>query len=247
MRDNGFGGQEPSPFVSIPMGFYWSITTSTTTGYGDIFPTSLTGRMVALISMFCSMIVLALPISVIGGNFNIMFDSLATGIERPEKTENTRRKTEKIINLSISIHVFPVKFQIGTSDQVVGSVLKLVEYHTGIIEDPSVDDQLKALRRNERDSALILVAEKMLLDNSKKERLRRIVELQFKKSAFSGMKEYSDDLANLACSGGAIDFEAENVSSSEASLSGFDNAGSIEDIILKLSISINEIEKKIKK
>jgi len=70
---------EESPFSSIPIAFYWAVTTSTTVGYGDLFPTTLAGRLVCIISTFCAMIVLALPISVIGNNFNREYDTIKSG------------------------------------------------------------------------------------------------------------------------------------------------------------------------
>lgn len=38
-------------------------------GYGDMYPTTSTGRFVAIILMYCGLIVLALPISVLGSAF----------------------------------------------------------------------------------------------------------------------------------------------------------------------------------
>mmetsp|Transcript_55122 Transcript_55122/g.98382 ORF Transcript_55122/g.98382 Transcript_55122/m.98382 type:complete len:802 (+) Transcript_55122:71-2476(+) len=60
-----------SPFESIPSCFWWAIVTATTVGYGDIHtPTTLSGKVVATISMVWSLCVLALPIGVIGANFS---------------------------------------------------------------------------------------------------------------------------------------------------------------------------------
>ena len=71
--------RDESPFTSIPVSFYWAVTTSTTVGYGDLFPTTMAGRMVCIVSTFCAMIVLALPISVIGNNFNREYDNIKSG------------------------------------------------------------------------------------------------------------------------------------------------------------------------
>jgi voltage-gated potassium channel Kch len=38
---------EITPFVDIPASMYWAVVTSTTVGYGDLFPTSVGGRIVA--------------------------------------------------------------------------------------------------------------------------------------------------------------------------------------------------------
>jgi len=80
IREDLYGSKEDlSPFTSIPIAFYWAVTTSTTVGYGDLFPTTTGGRMVCIVSTFCAMIVLALPISVIGNNFNREYDNIKSG------------------------------------------------------------------------------------------------------------------------------------------------------------------------
>ncbi|GMH52167.1 hypothetical protein TL16_g01173 [Triparma laevis f. inornata] len=56
--------EEISPFNSIPTAFWWFIVTATTVGYGDMYPTSTGGRLVAVLAMLMSLIVVAFPISV---------------------------------------------------------------------------------------------------------------------------------------------------------------------------------------
>merc|ERR1719253_2337345 len=56
-------------FTSIPETFYWAITTMTTVGYGDLTPKTGFGRFVAMATMFCGILLLALPVIVVGGKF----------------------------------------------------------------------------------------------------------------------------------------------------------------------------------
>lgn len=60
-----------SPFVSIPGSLWWALVTSTTVGYGDNgnFPTTPVGKAIAAFAIIWSLCVLALPIGVIGSNF----------------------------------------------------------------------------------------------------------------------------------------------------------------------------------
>lgn len=57
-------------FESIPAAAWWTIVTVMTVGYGDMFPRTNEGKLIAVIAMLCSIVILALPISVIGANFS---------------------------------------------------------------------------------------------------------------------------------------------------------------------------------
>jgi hypothetical protein len=61
---------EESPFSSIPRAFWWAVVTATTVGYGDMFPTRTMGFLIGSVTMVFSLVILALPVGVIGGNFS---------------------------------------------------------------------------------------------------------------------------------------------------------------------------------
>lgn len=68
-------GKVPSNFRSIPTALYWAVVTSVTIGYGDIVPYTGLGRLVAVLCMYFGVLLLALPITVIGSNFNREYES----------------------------------------------------------------------------------------------------------------------------------------------------------------------------
>lgn len=70
MRPNLLGTHlEPSPFISVLHGIYWSVVTSTTVGYGDMYPTTWAGRVFACACTFLGIVVIALPVTVLGNHF----------------------------------------------------------------------------------------------------------------------------------------------------------------------------------
>jgi len=64
----------PSQFTSIPAAFWWCIVTLTTVGYGDVVPQSLPGKLIAICTMLAGVITIALPISILGSNFQVEYD-----------------------------------------------------------------------------------------------------------------------------------------------------------------------------
>ncbi|ABO99180.1 VIC family transporter: potassium ion channel, partial [Ostreococcus lucimarinus CCE9901] len=58
-----------SPYKSIPASFWWCMVTLMTVGYGDHVPATGWGKLVACLTMVTSVLLLALPISVIGTEF----------------------------------------------------------------------------------------------------------------------------------------------------------------------------------
>jgi len=59
-----------TPFISIPDSFWWSLVTVMTVGYGDHYPITGWGKVVAAGTMVFSLVMTALPIGVVGGNFS---------------------------------------------------------------------------------------------------------------------------------------------------------------------------------
>lgn len=53
-------------YTSVPKAYWWSIVTLTTTGYGDMFPVTLAGRIVAGATMLAGLALFSLLTSVVG-------------------------------------------------------------------------------------------------------------------------------------------------------------------------------------
>jgi len=70
----GMREMQPICFGTIPSAFWWALTTMTTVGYGDCYPITLLGKCVAVVAMVGGIVVLALPITVLGSNFQKMVE-----------------------------------------------------------------------------------------------------------------------------------------------------------------------------
>ncbi len=60
---------QPKLFTSIPAAMWWAIVTITTVGYGDIFPITLWGKVVAAFTAICGIGLFALPAGIMGAAF----------------------------------------------------------------------------------------------------------------------------------------------------------------------------------
>lgn len=63
------GKAQPDKFGSIPEAMYWAIITLTTVGYGDVYPITSGGRIVAGMTAVMGLVMLSLPVGIIATAF----------------------------------------------------------------------------------------------------------------------------------------------------------------------------------
>ncbi|UPM50130.1 ion transporter [Synechococcus sp. A10-1-5-1] len=63
------GPVQQEQFGSIPRCLWWSIVTVTTVGYGDVYPVTFFGRLIAALTAICGVAVIAIPIGIISAGF----------------------------------------------------------------------------------------------------------------------------------------------------------------------------------
>lgn len=65
------GESSPSPFEAVPHSMWWVAATVHMVGYGEIFPTTISGLLVASFSSLLGLVFMAFPVNIIGANFTV--------------------------------------------------------------------------------------------------------------------------------------------------------------------------------
>ncbi|VDO38726.1 unnamed protein product [Brugia timori] len=81
-------------FKSIPHAGWWCIVTMTTVGYGDYYPETLFGKLIASCASISGVLVLAFPITMIVENFSRNYDSERKDFKRIQQ----KRRMAKTYN-----------------------------------------------------------------------------------------------------------------------------------------------------
>jgi len=86
-----------TPYKSIPASFWWCVVTLMTVGYGDNVPVTSAGKLVASLTMVCSVLLLALPISVIGTEFTRQWIDYKADVEYERDKKIVAPRFQKLI------------------------------------------------------------------------------------------------------------------------------------------------------
>ena len=79
------GPAQPEAFGSIPRALWWSITTLTTVGYGDVYPITALGKLCVGATAFAAIIIIAMPTGVMAAAFSDAFQRrLRTSAAAPD-------------------------------------------------------------------------------------------------------------------------------------------------------------------
>jgi voltage-gated potassium channel len=64
------GQVQPEAFGSIPRAMWWSMATLTTVGYGDAYPITVLGKILASLIAILGIGIVAMPAGIIAANFS---------------------------------------------------------------------------------------------------------------------------------------------------------------------------------
>ena len=82
---------QPEAFANAFSGLWWSVSTMLTVGYGDIYPVTIAGQIMAIIIAFLGVGVVAIPTGIISAGF----------VEQYTKAQNAASSLEVSINTVI--------------------------------------------------------------------------------------------------------------------------------------------------
>lgn len=147
-------GSDPSPFQSIPQSFWWCMVTLTTVGYGDVYPITYIGQVVATITMLVGLIMLALPLSIIGTNFIAERDKIKDEEMQAKNSLAPPKEEDKVQVLQGSRHALVVAEkcirQATYTVQLQNEMQTLMQQALGICEAMRLDSELEEIEGSSR-------------------------------------------------------------------------------------------------
>ncbi|XP_051731371.1 potassium voltage-gated channel subfamily F member 1-like [Ctenopharyngodon idella] len=84
--------QPETMFTSIPLSFWWAISSMSTVGYGDMYPQTTLGKCNAAVSFLCGILAITLPLNLIINNFVVIYN-------KQHALENTAKHEIKLMAL----------------------------------------------------------------------------------------------------------------------------------------------------
>jgi len=70
------GRIQPEQFSSIPRAMWWAVATLTKVGYGDVYPLTLMGKVVASLSVLTAIAIVGMPAGIMAATFTNAFQEL---------------------------------------------------------------------------------------------------------------------------------------------------------------------------
>jgi len=91
--------EEKRFFTSIPEAMWWCIVTLTTTGYGDLYPVTVGGRMVAAVTMLMGLVLFGMLMNIVGKTLMVMLFGEPVGHEKEEEHKTPEEKVNAAFDL----------------------------------------------------------------------------------------------------------------------------------------------------
>ena len=126
------GCLDRSAFDSIFSTAWWCVVTMTTVGYGDSYPVTTEGKILACLTMLSGILILALPITVIGSNFNIEYEKSEAEARMKRQLELSQQQEGETASEHPQ-HAAAAHMSAGSRKALLGAVEKLLSDQREII------------------------------------------------------------------------------------------------------------------
>ncbi|MDP3174942.1 MAG: ion transporter [Phenylobacterium sp.] len=81
------GSIQPDKFGSIPRALWWSVATMTTIGYGDVYPVTILGKVLAAVTAIFSIGFIAMPTGILAASFSDAMHRHRQALEEAAKAQ----------------------------------------------------------------------------------------------------------------------------------------------------------------
>lgn len=98
---------EGTKFISIPHSAWWAVVTLSTAGFGDMFPVSVSGKLIGSFALLFGVIMISLPIPTVVTNFTYLYEKeksrkfVTTTAKEHMKMEKKRQNMRKGLEILI--------------------------------------------------------------------------------------------------------------------------------------------------
>ena len=86
-------------FTSIPEAMWWCIVTLTTTGYGDMYPVTVGGRLIAAVTMLLGLVLFGMLMNIVGKTLMVMLFGEPVGHEKDDEHKTPEEKVKAALDL----------------------------------------------------------------------------------------------------------------------------------------------------
>lgn len=95
-------GEDKRFFTSIPAAMWWAVVTLTTTGYGDMYPVTFWGRVIAGGTMFCGLVLFGLLMNIVGKTLMV---ALFGESEEEASHHPTPASRDHLVDTMLALHL----------------------------------------------------------------------------------------------------------------------------------------------
>jgi len=132
----------PLDFPSILSTFWWAVVTMTTVGFGDVYPRTVGGKIIGVVTMLSGILLLALPIALIGAKFQEAYNEhMGPAVQKEDQEEDEQTEMAGLRRMSRRMKL--MKFQDKALTRMAKDLAKELDEICGVEEDIRFFEELE--------------------------------------------------------------------------------------------------------